>query len=120
MEVTTCDSGKITFETYKEAKEKTISLTARKKKNKFTVYKCSRCEKFHFSTTTKKLKDNSRKYDKYPISKDALVPAKKENYSYKASPQKKEQGLPISTGKIMTQAQAATLKRIIENTNPLK
>jgi len=118
MEATTCDSGKITFETYKEAKQKTISLTARKKKSKFTVYKCNSCEKFHITTTTKTLKDNSKKYKKYPINKDVVVPAKKENYSYKAPSERKERGLPISTGKIMTEAQADALKRIIGNSNP--
>lgn len=62
-----CDTGKISYESEKEANAHVKGLSQRNKgRHKFSVYKCKECGKFHVTTATKK-RLRHPKIGKYPL-----------------------------------------------------
>lgn len=104
-----CD--KESFASPHDAKDKLISLTKRKRKQKFRLYKCCYCGMYHITTISKFLKSNKVK-QKYPFRL-------KEDFRPTAPPPtprqlKREREFRPATQKVLTPLQAEILKHKIK------
>jgi hypothetical protein len=82
-----CD--KIQYETYEAAKGDLEGLRQRKRRQKFTAYKCNLCGLFHITTITKGNLRTPKRIDKYPIKADEILVEHKEPEHKKKKKKKK-------------------------------
>lgn len=66
---TYCPTGKIRYESIREANREAANLNKGDKRHKHSGYKCKECSGFHTTTVTKRVlkKQQPKKMDKYPI-----------------------------------------------------
>lgn len=51
-----CHTGKVVYDSERQAKQQIPSLKKNWPKHQYTVYHCEECEGYHISTTTKNLR----------------------------------------------------------------
>jgi len=77
-----CDTGKICYETVKEAKTAVANLNKQDKKHKHNFYTCPHCKTLHTSTVKSPKKKLAQRREKYPfryvpLLKEVEVPVNK-------------------------------------------
>lgn len=72
-----CDTGKICYDTRKQAATAAANLSRGDRKNKYSFYKCPVCGSFHTNTVKKNRGLLPKKASKYPLKYTWPLPKEK-------------------------------------------